>query len=110
MPKIKKGALTVRISKGMALTFTYTMHNDQAENRAPISYVQQSCFFQCWSIVDLQICITFTCTAKLFHYMYIYSFPDSFPMYVTTVYWAEFPVFYSRCLLIIYFVYVVCIC
>lgn len=39
MPKIKKGALTVRISKGMAFTFTSTMHNDQAEKRAHISYV-----------------------------------------------------------------------
>ena len=35
-----------------------------------------------WSIVDLQCCVSFRCTAKRFSYIYIYiySFSDSFPL------------------------------
>ena len=35
-------------------------------------------------------------------FTYIHSFLDSHPVYVVTEYWAEFPVPYSRSLLIIY--------
>ena len=37
--------------------------------------------------------------------MYIYSLLDSFPIQVITEYWVEFPVLYSRSLLVIYFTY-----
>ena len=36
---------------------------------------------------------------------HIHSFSDSFPIQVITEYWVEFPVLYSRSLLIIYFIY-----
>ena len=66
-----------------------------------------------WSLVDLQCCISFRCTAKWisYTYTYIHSFLDSFPIQVITEYWEEFPVLYSRSLLVIYFIYSsVCIC
>ena len=40
-----------------------------------------------WSIVDLQWCVSFRCTAKSFSYLIytcIYSFSKSFPIYVIT--------------------------
>ena len=37
-------------------------------------------FFFNWSIVNLQCCVSFKCTAKGFSYTYIYSFSDSFPL------------------------------
>ena len=45
-------------------------------------------FFLNWSIVNLQCCVSFKCTPKLFSfiyihtfiYIYIYSFSDSFPL------------------------------
>ena len=38
--------------------------------------------FKNWSIVNLQCCVSFKCTAKGFSYIYIftYSFSDSFPL------------------------------
>ena len=36
---------------------------------------------------------------------HLYSFLDSFPMWVITEYWEEFPVLYSRSLLVVYFIY-----
>ena len=44
-----------------------------------------------WSIVDLQCCVSFSCTAKWINYTYIHSFLDSFPIEATTEYWVEFP-------------------
>ena len=60
-----------------------------------------------WSIVDLQCCISFCYTAKWisYTYTYIHSFLDSFPIQVITEYWVEFPVLYSRSLLVVYFIY-----
>ena len=60
-----------------------------------------------WSIVDLQCCVSFRCTAKwiIYTYAYIHSFLDSFPIEAITEYWVEFPVLYSRYLLVIYFIY-----
>ena len=60
-----------------------------------------------WSVVDLQCCVSFRCTAKWisYTYTYIHSFLGSFPIYVITEYWVEFPVLYSRSLLVIYFIY-----
>lgn len=47
-----------------------------------------------------------TCVACWFSYTYIstYSFSDSFPIYVITEYWGEFPVLSSRSLLPVYFI------
>ena len=64
-------------------------------------------FILYWSIVDLKCCVSFRYTAKWFSYTYTYihSFSDSFPIEVITEYWVEFPVLYSRSLLIICFIY-----
>ena len=39
------------------------------------------------------------------HIYMIYSLSDSFPLYVITKYWVEFPVLFGRSLLVIYFMY-----
>ena len=64
-------------------------------------------FISYWNIVDLQCYVSFRCAAKWFSYTYtcIYSFSNSFPIEVITEYWVEFPVIYSRTLLVIYFIY-----
>ena len=62
-------------------------------------------FILYWSIVDLQYCVSFRCTAKLLSYTYIHSFSDSFPVQVITGYGVEFPVLCSRSLLITCFIY-----
>jgi len=58
-------------------------------------------------MVDWHCCVSFRCAAKWFSYTYtcIYSFSNSFPIEVITEYWVEFPVIYSRTLLVIYFIY-----
>ena len=59
-----------------------------------------------WRIVDLQCCVIFCCSAKWINYIYTYI--HSFRFYshiVITEYWVEFPVLYSRSLLVIYFIY-----
>ena len=45
-----------------------------------------------WSIVDLQCCVSFWCTAKWisYTYTYIHSFLRSFPIQAITEYWVEF--------------------
>ena len=51
-----------------------------------------------WHIVVLQWCVSFGCTANWISCMCIYipSFLDFIPFWVTTEYWAKFPVLYSR--------------
>ena len=53
-----------------------------------------------WSIVDLQLRVSFCCTAEQMSYTYtlIHSFLDSVPIWVTTEYQVEFPILYSRLL------------
>ena len=60
-----------------------------------------------WSIVDLQRCITFCCTTNWISYTYpnTHSFLDTFPMLFITEYWGEFPVLYSKFLLVINFIF-----
>ena len=57
--------------------------------------------------MDLQCCVSFRFTANWISYMYTYihSFLDSFPIQAITEYWVEFPVLYSRSLIVIYFIY-----
>ena len=56
-----------------------------------------------WGIVDLQCWASFKCTAKWICHTntYIYSFLDSFPVWIITGYWVEFPVLNCRSLLVI---------
>ena len=56
--------------------------------------------------VDLQ-CVSFRCTAMCFTYTYTYihSFSDSFSIQVITEYLVQFPVLYTRFLLVICFIY-----
>ena len=51
--------------------------------------------------------LTFCCVAKwISHsYTYIHFFLDSFSTPVIAEYWEDFPVLYSRSLLVIYFIY-----
>ena len=58
----------------------------------------------------LYICVNFCCTAKWISFIYtvcvfIKLFLDYFPILVITEYWIEFPVLYSKSLLVIYFIY-----
>ena len=64
-------------------------------------------FILYWSIVDLQHFVSFRCPAKWFRYTHTHthSFSGSFPIQAITEYQAEFPVLYSRFLLIVYFIY-----
>ena len=87
-------------------------HSSQCSGRSEFwCYRAQSLFFfnlifiLYWSIVDLQYCVSFRCTAKLLSYTYIHSFSDSFPVQVITGYGVEFPVLCSRSLLITCFIY-----
>ena len=58
-------------------------------------------------IIVLQCSVSLYCTAKWISYAYTYmpSFLDFLPIWVTTEHWVEFPDFYSRLSLVIYFTY-----
>lgn len=56
-------------------------------------------FFFKWSVVDLQCCVNFYCTAEWFSYTYAYIlFSCSFPSWSIIGYEIEFPVLHSRTL------------
>ena len=61
---------------------------------------RQECdfIFSIEPVIDLQCCISFTCIAKWFIYIYIL---DSF----STKYWVYFPVLCTTSLLVIYFIF-----
>ena len=65
------------------------------ENQMPISL--KKIFF--WSIVDLQCCVKFRCTAEWISYTYIHFYLDYFPIQVITEYWVQFHVLYNMSLL-----------
>ena len=60
-----------------------------------------------WSIVDLQCYVSFRYTAKWINYTYtcIHSFVDSFPVESLQSIEVEFPVLYSKSLLVIHFIH-----
>ena len=59
-----------------------------------------------WSIVDLQCCANFCCTAEWFSYTCTYIlFHILFPLWLTLGYRIQFPVLYSRTLLFIHSIY-----
>ena len=68
----------------------------------PLSIVHQESFYLKKTMVDLQCCINFCCTAKGFSYTYIYAFffKNSFSLWPNTGYWILFPVLYSMTLFI----------
>ena len=51
-----------------------------------------------WTIVNSKCCVSFCGTVQCisYTYPYIHSFLDSFPIWVITEYWIEFPVLYSQ--------------
>ena len=61
------------------------------------------CFSFYWSIVDLQHCVNFCCTAKWLSYTYIHIlFLYSFPLRLIPGCWILFPMLFSRTLLFIH--------
>ena len=73
-------------------------------------------FFFNWSIVDLQCCVNFRCTAQSFSYVYVciyvcvclYIYAFFFRFFSLIGYYKilrSFPVLYDRSLLVIYFIY-----
>ena len=67
----------------------------------------------CWSMVAIQCCVIFRHTVKWICHKYIniyVYFLDSFPIQPLAEYWVEFPVLYSRSLLVICLHIVLYIC
>ena len=61
-----------------------------------------------WSIVDLQCCVSFRSTAKQINWHTSTIFKRFFSLKkikAITEYWVDFPLLYSRFLLVIYFIY-----
>ena len=61
----------------------------------------------CWSLVALQCCASFYCTAKWINYRFTYipSFWISFPFRLPQEHWVEFPALYNGFSLVIYFIH-----
>ena len=80
--------------------------NEAARGKASFFHINLFQNFH-WSIVDLQYCVSFSCIYSMVNQLYIYPlfFLDSFPIGVFTGYWVEFPVPYSRSLLVLCFIY-----
>ena len=69
-------------------------------------------FILYWSIVDLRYCVSFRYTAKGFSHIHIHIsilFEIIFPYRFITKYWVEFPVLYSRSLIICFTCSTMCI-
>ena len=82
----------------LSLSFKNNQHMANLVSTVPLIeyfYFFWNVFY--WTIVYLQCCINFYCTADWFSYIYIHSFP----LWFITRYWIKFPVLDSRILLFI---------
>ena len=83
--------------------YTWTSPDGQYRNQIDSILCSQR-----WRSSIQSVSVSFWYTAKWISYTYTYIhsyFFDSFPIWVIAEYWVEFPVLYSRSLLVMYFTY-----